>query len=64
MNNDEDTEVLMIPVKAVRIVNPRVRDKRKFEQIVESVSRLGLKRPITVTAAPPGPAARSKARTA
>lgn len=55
MNNDENTEVLMIPVKAVRIVNPRVRDKRKFEQIVESVSRLGLKRPITVTAAPPGP---------
>ncbi|HTB81285.1 MAG TPA: plasmid partitioning protein RepB C-terminal domain-containing protein [Opitutaceae bacterium] len=41
--------VRLIPVDRVRIVNPRVRDKKKFERIVESIAKLGLKKPITVT---------------
>ncbi|WP_438480828.1 ParB/RepB/Spo0J family partition protein [Oleiharenicola lentus] len=39
----------MIPVDRVRVVNPRAREKRKFDRIVESISTLGLKKPITVT---------------
>lgn len=37
-----------IPIDKIVILNPRVRDKRKFKLIVESISRVGLKRPITV----------------
>lgn len=42
-------EVVMVPVTAIRVGNPRVRDRRKFEQIVENIRTIGLKRPITVT---------------
>jgi ParB family chromosome partitioning protein len=39
----------MIPVERVTVVNPRVRNQRSFKEIVENISRVGLKRPITVT---------------
>lgn len=42
----------VIPIEQIRILNPRFRDKRKFRQIVESISKVGLKRPITVARAP------------
>lgn len=45
----EDTEVRMIPIDQIQIVNPRVRDRKKFESIISSIAQLGLKRPITVT---------------
>ena len=51
MKPESEHEVMMIPVQAVRIANPRVRDRRKFELIVRSISEQGLKRPITVTEA-------------
>ncbi|MGN7771561.1 plasmid partitioning protein RepB C-terminal domain-containing protein [Phyllobacterium sp. 22552] len=38
----------LIPIQAIRILNPRVRDRRRFNQIVENITRVGLKRPITV----------------
>jgi ParB family transcriptional regulator, chromosome partitioning protein len=38
----------IIPVNAIDIVNPRVRNRRIFKEIVTSVAELGLKRPITV----------------
>lgn len=41
--------VEMIPVDRVTVVNPRVRNKRNFREIVENIERLGLKKPITVT---------------
>lgn len=41
--------VEMIPVDRVTVVNPRVRNKRSFRDIVENIERLGLKKPITVT---------------
>ena len=50
----EDHETQMIPVRSIRIANPRVRERRKFEQIVRSIADQGLKRPITVTEAKPG----------
>lgn len=49
MTDRRDSEVHMIPLDRIRVVNPRERGKRKFKQIVESISKLGLKKPITVT---------------
>ena len=43
----------MVPVDRVRVVNPRVRDKKKFERIVENIAAVGLKKPITVTLGKP-----------
>jgi len=45
MNN----EVKMIPINQIRILNPRPRDRKKFEQIVQSIQNLGLKKPIQVS---------------
>lgn len=39
----------MIPIDRINIINPRVRNKRSFKQIVENVSEVGLKKPVTVT---------------
>lgn len=41
--------VEMIPVDRVTVVNPRVRNKRNFREIVDNIAKLGLKKPITVT---------------
>lgn len=41
-----------IPVSAIRVVNPRVRSKRSFRDLLESIESVGLKRPITVTKSP------------
>ena len=53
MKAGDESLVRMIPVDRIRVVNPRVRDKKKFEKIVESIALLGLKRPITVTTGKP-----------
>lgn len=42
-------EVQMIPIERIRILNPRFRDKKKFEVIVQSIKNLGLKKPIQVS---------------
>jgi ParB family chromosome partitioning protein len=39
----------MIPIERIRVLNPRPRDKKKFEQIVQSIKNLGLKKPIQVS---------------
>ena len=41
--------VEMIPIDRITIVNPRVRNKRTFRDIVDNIAQLGLKKPITVT---------------
>ncbi len=53
MTAADEPIVRMIPVDRIRVVNPRVRDKKKFQKIVENIGLIGLKRPITVTAGPP-----------
>ena len=45
MNDD----MQMIPIDRIRILNPRHRDRRKFELIVESIRDLGLKKPVQVS---------------
>ena len=42
-------EVKMIPIDRIRILNPRHRDQKKFELIVQSIKNLGLKKPIQVS---------------
>lgn len=42
-------EVQMIPLEAIRILNFRHRDSKKFELIVQSIKNLGLKKPIQVS---------------
>lgn len=55
MNEALDHKVRLIPVTRIRIVNPRVRDKKRFERIVENIAAVGLKKPITVKSGQPGP---------
>jgi ParB family chromosome partitioning protein len=38
-----------IPIAEIRVVNPRSRDKIKFQLIASSIGAVGLKRPITVS---------------
>lgn len=45
-------EIRTIPVHAITVLNPRVRNKRIFNELVTSISHLGLKKPITVSARP------------
>ena len=50
MNDASEAEAVeMIPIDRVTVINPRVRNKRIFAEIVSNISELGLKRPITVT---------------
>jgi len=50
----DDPRIGLIPVDRVVVVNPRSRDKKKFERVVESIATVGLKKPITVTLGRPG----------
>lgn len=45
-------EVILIPLDHIRIVNPRFRDRKKFEKIINSVRNLGIKKPILVCPRP------------
>jgi len=45
--------VSMIPIGQIRVLNPRHRNKGKFTEIVQNISNIGLKKPITI--APRGP---------
>jgi ParB family chromosome partitioning protein len=38
-----------IPIDEIRFLNPRVRNRRNFHEIVQSIAKVGLKRPITVS---------------
>ncbi|CAN5925132.1 plasmid partitioning protein RepB C-terminal domain-containing protein [soil metagenome] len=44
------TDVQMIALNKIRVLNPRVRSKAKFAEIVANVSKVGLKKPVTVCA--------------
>ena len=42
------SHVQMIPVAKVHVINPRARSKVKFAEIINSISKIGVKKPITV----------------
>ena len=41
--------VELIPIDRITVVNPRIRNKRVFKEIVDNIAKVGLKRPITVS---------------
>jgi ParB family chromosome partitioning protein len=45
-------EVRMIEVERIEVLNPRERNDKVFDEIVVNIKRVGLKKPITVTARP------------
>ncbi|MGR6431045.1 ParB/RepB/Spo0J family partition protein [Rhizobium sp. PAMB 3174] len=42
-------KVEMIPIHRITVVNPRLRNKKHFREIISNIGQIGLKRPITVT---------------
>jgi ParB family transcriptional regulator, chromosome partitioning protein len=52
MNIDEENIVKMVPINEINILNPRERNKKKFQMIVNNIANIGLKRPITVSEQP------------
>ncbi len=42
-------KIVMIPVDKIRVINPRSRNKVKFEKIKTNITNIGLKRPIKVS---------------
>ncbi|MDP6875807.1 MAG: ParB N-terminal domain-containing protein, partial [Alphaproteobacteria bacterium] len=47
--NKDIPAVKMIPLNRISVLNPRERNKKVFRQIVDSISKVGLKKPITVS---------------
>jgi ParB family chromosome partitioning protein len=43
------TVVELVPIEKIRVINPRNRNRTKFREIVENISKVGLKKPITVS---------------
>jgi ParB family chromosome partitioning protein len=42
-------EVKLIPIESIRILNPRHREQKRFQAIVQSIKNVGLKKPIKVS---------------
>ena len=49
---DQPTNVSSVPVHAINILNPRQRNRKVFNELVNSIAHLGLKKPITVSKRP------------
>ena len=49
MDSSDASAVELIPIERITVINPRVRNKKIFKEIVENIAELGLKKPITVT---------------
>jgi ParB family chromosome partitioning protein len=48
MRPQEAQAVEMIPIDRITVINPRVRNKQIFKEIIANIAELGLKKPITV----------------
>lgn len=44
-----NSKVPMVPLERIRVLNPRDRNQRVFDGIVDSIRKVGLKKPIVVT---------------
>ena len=49
MAGKQSTSVQMIKISEIEIINPRGRNKKKHQMIIENIVKLGLKKPITVS---------------
>jgi ParB family chromosome partitioning protein len=45
----EAQAIEMIPIERITVINPRVRNKKIFKEIISNIAEIGLKKPITVT---------------
>lgn len=52
MTDTTAPELRLIPLERIEVLNPRERNPRKFDQIVDNIGAVGLKKPITVTPRP------------
>lgn len=41
-------DIIDISIASIEVLNPRVRNRKVFEELVESIRAVGLKRPIMV----------------
>src|SRR5688572_11608892 len=48
MNDVNKSEVVMLDISSIKVVNPRVRNKRIHDEITKNINLVGLKKPITV----------------
>ena len=46
---DDISEIRLLPLASITVLNPRSRNRRVFNELVASISKLGLKKPITVS---------------
>jgi ParB family transcriptional regulator, chromosome partitioning protein len=49
---DDPSHIYDLPIASIAILNPRVRNKRIFSELVRSIATLGLKKPIIVRSRP------------
>lgn len=49
MQNDTPESVTLVPIDRIEVLNSRDRNMKVFEEIVENIRSIGLKKPITVT---------------
>lgn len=49
MVEQHEAHVELVPIASITIANPRVRNKRSFRELVDSIAAVGLKKPITVS---------------
>lgn len=50
--SEQHSDIRLVPVDLINVLNPRVRNKRIFQELVTSIAHLGLKKPITVSQHP------------
>ncbi|KIC48054.1 ParB/RepB/Spo0J family partition protein [Tateyamaria sp. ANG-S1] len=48
MSDTDLKQTVLVPIDAITVVNPRVRNQKVFNEIKANIAELGLKRPITV----------------
>lgn len=49
---DSERQILMVPIDELSVLNPRARNRRQHQEIVDNIETIGLKRPITVRQRP------------
>jgi ParB family chromosome partitioning protein len=42
------SDIQLIPLDSIRVINPRFRNRKKYREIINNISDVGLKKPITV----------------
>lgn len=47
---ETQTEIVSVPISSITVLNPRIRSRKIFAEIVASIRLVGLKKPITVSA--------------